>query len=50
MAKIILYENMRAIPYVPFYLAHEHGFFSAEGIEVDPVSYTHLTLPTNREV
>ena len=35
MAKIILYENMRAIPYVPFYLAHEHGFFSAEGIEVD---------------
>ena len=26
------------------------GFFIAVGHGVDPVSYTHLTLPTNREV
>lgn len=35
MAKIVLYENMRAIPYVPFYLAHAQGAFSAEGVELD---------------
>ena len=35
MAKIVLYKNMRAIPYIPFYLAHAQDAFSAEGIELD---------------
>ena len=26
------------------------GFITATGMGVGPVSYTHLTLPTNREV
>jgi NitT/TauT family transport system substrate-binding protein len=35
MGKIVLYENMRAIPYLPFYLAHAQDAFSAEGIELE---------------
>ena len=30
--------------------AAEEGFCSLNGARLDPVSYTHLTLPTNREV
>ena len=29
---------------------HFVDFCGVEGLTVDPVSYTHLTLPTNREV
>ena len=31
--KITLYENLRAVPYVPFYAALELGMFSAEGLQ-----------------
>ena len=33
-----------------FYAAREISFTAEEGEFVTPVSYTHLTLPTNREV
>ena len=35
MERIVLYENMRALPYVPFYLAQAQGVFSAEGLDLD---------------
>ena len=31
---ITLYENMRAVPYAPYYTALELGAFKAEGIDV----------------
>ena len=31
---IVLFENMRAVPYVPFYLAAERGDWAREGAEV----------------
>ena len=33
--KIILYENLRACSYTPFYLAHLDGLFDAEGLDVE---------------
>ncbi len=33
--KIVLYENLRACSYTPFYLAQLAGLFEAEGLEVD---------------
>ncbi len=33
--KVVLYENLRACSYTPFYLAHVEGLFEAEGLEVD---------------
>jgi NitT/TauT family transport system substrate-binding protein len=32
---IILYENMRAAAYIPYYLADVRGAFAAEGVEVE---------------
>ncbi|MBH64554.1 MAG: hypothetical protein CL569_19325 [Alphaproteobacteria bacterium] len=32
--KITLYENLRAVPYVPFYAALELGTFQAEGLDI----------------
>ncbi len=33
--KIVLYENLRACSYTPFYLAQRAGLFEAEGLEVE---------------
>ena len=33
--KVVLYENLRACSYSPFYLAHVEGLFEAEGLEVE---------------
>ena len=33
--KIVLYENLRACSYAPFYLAQRAGLFEAEGLEVE---------------
>ncbi len=33
--KIVLYENLRACSYTPFYLAELAGLFAAEGLEVE---------------
>jgi NitT/TauT family transport system substrate-binding protein len=35
MAAIILYENLRALFYAPYYAAAERGLFAAEGVEVE---------------
>ena len=35
--KITLYENLRAVPYAPFYAALELGMFLAEGLEANVV-------------
>ena len=35
MERIILYENMRALPYVPFYLAQAQGAFTGQGLDLD---------------
>lgn len=32
---IVLYENMRAAAYIPYYLADKRGAFAAEGVEVE---------------
>ena len=32
---IILYENMRAPVYIPYYLAQARDAFAAEGLDVD---------------
>ncbi len=34
-SKIILYENLRACSYAPFYLARQAGLFEAEGLTVE---------------
>ena len=45
----VICEALRLAPVheYPSKLAH---ILQAEGKTADPVSYTHLTLPTNREV
>jgi NitT/TauT family transport system substrate-binding protein len=35
--KLVLCENMRAVPYVPFYLALAGGYWESEGLAIDHV-------------
>ncbi len=35
--RLILCENMRAVPYVPFYLALAGGYWQSEGLDIDHV-------------
>ena len=35
--RLILCENMRAVPYVPFYLALAGGYWQSEGLAIDHV-------------
>ena len=39
-----LYESWKAL------MGDVDSYAKGEGPDIDPVSYTHLTLPTNREV
>ena len=34
MTRIVLLENLRALFYAPFYLAHQRGLFADEGIDL----------------
>ena len=45
MAKIVLLENLRALFYAPFYLAHARGLFAEEGVEVS-LEESHSPLDT----
>ena len=45
MAKIILLENLRALFYAPFYIAHARGMFAEEGVEVS-LEESHSPLDT----
>ena len=35
---------------LPYYVAAQEGIFTNHGLDVETVSYTHLTLPTKRIV
>lgn len=47
---IVLKENLRALFYAPYYVAHEHGLFASEGVDVqletsdDPVDTAQQLL------
>ena len=50
LQKVTLNEVAHSIFYAPMYVAIEKDYFKDEGIDLEPVSYTHLTLPTNSRV
>lgn len=35
--RLVLCENMRAVPYIPFYLAFAGGYWESEGLDIDHV-------------